>query len=207
MIKFKKDEYHIRTIILFIALIILVFPVLLTQPAFLPIFDFSDKGGIGDTFSGITAPFLNGLTAILVFLAFIEQVKANKHFMNLEERKSIVEQINYLLNYNIVNDVNRLEELYKTINTERNIDFEYICGRLKVILYDIKNLESQINKFKGDKDILKIKFLNIIRELYVSPFYTLPTNYNAKGKINEDYVELLDEITELRKHVFDFIKL
>ncbi|MCA0237544.1 MAG: hypothetical protein LCH81_14290 [Bacteroidetes bacterium] len=42
-------------------------PILFTQPWGL--IDFSNTGAIGDTIGGITAPFINILGAVLVFLA------------------------------------------------------------------------------------------------------------------------------------------
>lgn len=67
---------HARTL-LFLFLIILLLPILLTQ---LPIniFDFTESGQIGDTIGGITAPFIGVIAGYLTFLAFHEQYRANE---------------------------------------------------------------------------------------------------------------------------------
>ena len=52
-------------------------PIILTQFTLFPQIDFSQTGPIGDTIGGITAPVINLFAALLVFLAFREQVKAN----------------------------------------------------------------------------------------------------------------------------------
>jgi len=63
----------------FIGLLILFFvPILLTRPAIWSILDFSKTGQIGDTIGGLTAPFIALIGALLTFLAFWMQFKANK---------------------------------------------------------------------------------------------------------------------------------
>src|SRR5690606_14975927 len=57
-------------------LLVVVSPALLTQ--FSGIISFNtDSGAIGDTIGGITAPIVNILGAVLIFISFQEQVKAN----------------------------------------------------------------------------------------------------------------------------------
>lgn len=51
---------------------------LFTRPAFFESWDFSETGQIGDTIGGITAPIINILGALLVYISFREQVKANQ---------------------------------------------------------------------------------------------------------------------------------
>ena len=62
-------------LLVFGLILILVGPWLFTYPA--NIVDFSKTGSIGDTIGGITAPIVNFLGAILVYLALKAQVEAN----------------------------------------------------------------------------------------------------------------------------------
>ncbi|MDA3853280.1 MAG: hypothetical protein PF444_03445 [Bacteroidales bacterium] len=80
---------------LIIALIILIVPALLSLPYLFnwEIFDLTGKGEIGDAIGGITSPFINGLAAILVFVAFKEQIKANKLIQEQQYFQHIYEQI------------------------------------------------------------------------------------------------------------------
>lgn len=78
-----NHDVHARW--LFISFILILFvPILLTK-VLIPwewlanFFDFSTTGQIGDTIGGITAPFIGLIAAILTFLAFHEQYKANKN--------------------------------------------------------------------------------------------------------------------------------
>ena len=48
------------------------------SPRIWPAYDLTDTGQIGDTIGGITSPFINLLGALLVFISFKEQNKANK---------------------------------------------------------------------------------------------------------------------------------
>jgi len=49
-----------------------------TRPSWSTIFDYSQSGQVGDTFGGISAPFIGSAAAILTFLAFYMQLKANQ---------------------------------------------------------------------------------------------------------------------------------
>jgi len=46
---------------------------IITRPAILNVFDFSNTGSIGDTIGGITAPIINLIGALLVYITFKEQ--------------------------------------------------------------------------------------------------------------------------------------
>jgi len=73
-------------IILYIGIpLCLITPILFTQ-SWGPI-DFSNTGNIGDTIGGITAPFINLLGAILVFLALKSQIEANLSLQEQVERQ------------------------------------------------------------------------------------------------------------------------
>mgnify|MGYP006981304488 FL=1 len=76
---FKK---YLKWICIFF-LIILFLPILLTKFPFC-ISDFSNTGPIGDTIGGIMGPFVAIAAAILTFLAFWVQFKANE-----QQRKDI----------------------------------------------------------------------------------------------------------------------
>jgi hypothetical protein len=69
----------INSVVLFCAgLVLILFSTLiLTRPALIPIFDFSDKGEIGDTIGGISGPIINLIGAILVYKSFREQYESN----------------------------------------------------------------------------------------------------------------------------------
>jgi hypothetical protein len=87
-IKILGTEIEFSAFQRFVVLLILIVfgPVLLIH--ILGYNDMNLTGGIGDTFNGITAPFISFLSAILVFLAFRAQVNANKIISDqFEEQK------------------------------------------------------------------------------------------------------------------------
>lgn len=49
-----------------------------TRPALFTSFDFTNTGPIGDTIGGITAPIINIIGAVLVYVSFQAQLEANK---------------------------------------------------------------------------------------------------------------------------------
>ncbi|MBI9069691.1 MAG: hypothetical protein JEZ09_20510 [Salinivirgaceae bacterium] len=88
-VSFRKYRFRSR-LLLFIGIsIIVISPYLLTQSAIWDFFDFSTTGQIGDTIGGITAPFINLLAAVLIYLSFEQQIVAN----NIQ-RKALEVQIN-----------------------------------------------------------------------------------------------------------------
>lgn len=97
--------------------IIIVSPIILTSSSFWSRFDFTETGQIGDTIGGITAPFVNLLGAILVYLALKAQVQAN-HLVQAQ----IHDQGN---KDKIQNQSNEITQLYN--NLKEGIDnFTYI---------------------------------------------------------------------------------
>lgn len=63
-------------IILFGIILMVVPPIIFTQYSYK--YDFRHTGEIGDTIGGITAPIAAIIGAILIFVSFLEQWKANK---------------------------------------------------------------------------------------------------------------------------------
>jgi hypothetical protein len=79
-------------ILLFLSgIAIFLLPFLLTLPASSKIFDYSNKGGVGDTINGISTPFIAVMGIIVTFLAFYIQVKANElqREINRKQREDI----------------------------------------------------------------------------------------------------------------------
>ncbi|WP_417356250.1 hypothetical protein [Flavobacterium sp.] len=119
--KNKTEKWDIITkILLFIVIITLIFaffaPFIFTAPAKWKSFDFTTTGPIGDTIGGLMNPFIAISAAILTFLAFYIQKKANDElkkqfetqkeeqfddflFNNYKERISLI--INEINNFHI----------------------------------------------------------------------------------------------------------
>ncbi|EAS19031.1 hypothetical protein BBFL7_00480 [Flavobacteria bacterium BBFL7] len=112
--KLNKDKIYIFfrenafIIILLNILVIIISPWLFTRN--LGWIDFTKTGEIGDTLGGITAPFINVLNAILIFLAFKEQRNANillKSQVDFEKNKDIerLKRIRNLILYDLENRI------------------------------------------------------------------------------------------------------
>lgn len=59
-------------------------------------FDLTDKGTIGDAIGGITAPIIGIIGAILVYLSFRSQVRANQLLSNQNEFRLLTDLLNEL---------------------------------------------------------------------------------------------------------------
>ncbi len=63
---------------MFLFVVIIYLPKILTESETIPSWDFQNTGPFGDTLNGIMAPFIAMLAAILTFIAFWVQYKANE---------------------------------------------------------------------------------------------------------------------------------
>ena len=100
----KKQKTHKRPNfwpLVIAAIAVLCLPAILNRPTIFGIeaLDFSNSGQIGDTIGGITAPFFNLIAAVLIYLSFKEQTKANEYFV----RSSKIEKEHDLLFHLIEN--------------------------------------------------------------------------------------------------------
>jgi len=69
---------------------VILLPIILTQPAFLNIIDFSEKEYIGNVINGTTAPLIGLVTAFLMYIAFRAQYVANqKQWESIKENQQI----------------------------------------------------------------------------------------------------------------------
>lgn len=184
--KFKKLNMKKITaiyLVIILSLIIIVIPIILTLPSFNKLFDLSDKGEIGDTLGGITSPFINSIAAILVFIAFKEQVRSNDLIKEQLYFQHIQDQINRLED----NSLN-LSKIHEDISKEITYsirDCEDIIGYkppysiklseqlLNQILYSttiFNQTLSMIEKLENDKDFLYNK-LGILYKILYKDYY------------------------------------
>lgn len=95
----SKERRFFRSGFKFILIVgllsIIVLPILLTSTK-ISFINFNDTGQIGETINGISAPFIALLAAILTFLAFFIQYKANKIQIDQinEQKKQFDKQYN-----------------------------------------------------------------------------------------------------------------
>lgn len=95
--KKSNNRSEIIFLVLIILAIILIVPYIFTLPMFRVYTIPNDgTGQIGDTIGGLTAPFINGIGAILVYLAFKEQINATRQTKNIEVHKIINDRLNWL---------------------------------------------------------------------------------------------------------------
>lgn len=117
-----KKGLTITLITLGISLILFAAIYFFTQPAISDAWDLSNKGTIGTTISGITAPFIGILGALLVYISFLKQVEANeKQFEAIIEQREIeqldkVKNLNFKLLDGLREDLIRFDEQCRSVN-------------------------------------------------------------------------------------------
>ena len=117
----KKQKTHKRPNFWWLvvaAIAVLCLPAILNRPTIFGIeaLDFSNSGQIGDTIGGITAPFFNLIAAVLIYLSFKEQTKANEYFV----RSSKIEKEHDLLFHLIENLDSRIGAFEHRLTTNHS---------------------------------------------------------------------------------------
>lgn len=162
-------------------------------------FDFSNTGQIGDTIGGITSPFISLLGAVLVYLSFKEQIKANKiqfEYIKKEEKSKkksnnfdsalrLIDEFNQdfqKLKYKEHSGIEAFIEYSKDFITENsNLIFKenIMLDNIINLLYLYDFLIGKINNdefFDNDKHILSLKTLLIHKTKLSSSFKNLKSS-------------------------------
>ena len=161
-------------------------------------------GQFGDAFTGVTGPFINGLAAILIFIAFKAQVKANEIFRKQESLKVILGQIKELRD-----DRSHIKEMISAIESR----ITWLQHPQKIIMIDLLNTISYLlNEISltidlVDKTLVEKEFAwKKLRLLYIVKYKDMMTNLIEQiesMKIHEDYefhiTEILFEYKSINK--------
>ncbi|PKH51402.1 hypothetical protein CXF68_12240 [Tenacibaculum sp. Bg11-29] len=157
-----KFNYQWFFIIIFTILIAFT-PWLFTREAIISDFDFSKTGDIGSTINGITAPFIAWLGAILIFITFREQVKANKSNRN---------QYNFDVISRNLTELQKQQSELTTICSAAQDDLSndgYDTSNLQAIIENIRlfqNVVVLIEKMDENEDLLKSKAVILWENIY-----------------------------------------
>jgi hypothetical protein len=116
---FEISKVTVGQLCLVIGLIILILPALMTLTALCKFFVLDGYGEIGDVIGGVTAPFINGIAAILVFVAFKEQVKANVLITEQQHFQHIQEQVHRLEGGDVFDLPTLMDGIEKNINDSK----------------------------------------------------------------------------------------
>lgn len=194
---FDKQFVAIFTTVLLIMISFLSFPYLFTSRSWFNL-DFTDKGEIGDTIGGISGPFIAIAAAILTFLAFWVQFKAN-------EQQKIDLQIERFENrfYNLIeihrNNVSELiigkstKSRKAYISMFKELKFTYLCVRN---YYEVIHLKVHPDKTISDETIYNISYLIF--------FFGVGTNSSKVvldliGENNKEFFDGVEEFIQKKK--------
>lgn len=186
--KKEKRGFNYKNYIGFIVFIGILFAsiYIFTKPAFISGFDLSNKGAIGDTIGGITAPIINLLGAVLVYMSFQAQINANKIQSDL--LKTEVENQRYDRNFSVTIDlINSLKEDFKSLYFNNNQG-----------LFAINSYVNGINE-NWDKDQFRSYMRKPIYNEWKFLIFELDLilNHVTSSELREDEKEKLKEITKV----------
>lgn len=146
----KNDVSQIReqnglVLIIMATILIFLFPWLLTRESSYP--SFMNTGDVGDTIGGITAPIVGLLGAILVYLAFKEQVRANDLIIKqFTEQKTITHRQNFEQTFfNMLNIHHEIVNNMECMPHDLHLKVERNINKLKVS----KDLKDQVHEFNS----------------------------------------------------------
>ena len=196
-----NDRAILITVILLLVSSIFA-PYLLTRESLIGI-SFEGKGDIGDVIGGVTAPFINLIAAILVFISFRQQVVANTNQTKVNNvlmkttnhayieklYKDIIANFDYQeANEELFHDLTQnLDNLYhfptKTIevNISSDIDYSKIFDLLNSVEFLIVEIDNHI------KDQKMINYYHSKLSLFLSKLNILSIK-SYYSKIDESIV-------------------
>lgn len=206
-------------LLLILGLCILIFPPILTQTSFLNFFSFSKTGEIGDTIGGITAPFINAIGAILVFIAFKEQVKANDLIKEQQYFQHIQGQIQRLeddfLNLpDIIKEINQniasSRNLINNIEDGKQVAFHIKATLLNKVIYTTAVFQQTIElieKMDHNREFMLKKINTLYKIFYQDNYQTLALKLNGLLHMRSSslvYIaDLIFQINDLEKKFAD----
>jgi len=213
-----KDYSHIIMMIFLIVIGIIFVPWLFTNSIFE---GYESTGPIGDTIGGITAPFINGLAAVLVYIAFKEQVKANQlvqdqfkkqekedirksfestFFQLLQIHHDIVTKMDFRLKI-LMNDTelgSKTKEIVLKFVSEREMSPESVKDSIHgrdVFKESFIVLQSLINHYviteNGDKDDKEAK--EILDTIYAYVYHKMDADYGHYFRNLYRIIKIIDE--------------
>ncbi len=182
----KKDIY----LIIGLLILVVVSPLIITQPSLIDSLNFSEKGQIGDTIGGITAPIVNLIGAFLVYISFREQLRANtiqnRNFTTEQERNNKERRYNSL-----INDIDNLRvEIREFTYTKKTASF--VGPRaIKAFSDDflLQNDIQSVEKFTTETSFLDFYFL-------------IASSDNVQQIVDSADLEDFDKIILFRKLIF-----
>ncbi|AZA53411.1 hypothetical protein [Chryseobacterium sp. G0201] len=186
-------------IVLINIILTILAPWLFTRNSLFNWLNFRETGQIGDTIGGITAPFINILNAFLIYLAFTEQLNANKILQNqLDQEKA--KEIRRLseIKYIIIHDLEKNILPRLQLIEDEMIEYIFQTEQDQLITLDLHSTFND-NIFKSIKhsDLFNIFYSNFedILQIYARVDYIckqLPINLSKRFPTDYDSLELIN---------------
>lgn len=203
----KLDKITTAQLILILGFIILFVPALLIKTSFVDFFNFGEKSQIGDVLA-ITSPFINAIAAILVFIAFKEQVKANDLIKEQQYFQHIQEQI-----YRLEDDFLDIPEIIKTIksNIHQSFAIRGAIGKANAAI-TIRLDEASLNKaiystilFQQTFDLIyKLEHNKDFMEKKIKTLYKIIYQDNYL-KLNQELIQIMQYDPPSSAYIVDLL--
>ena len=144
-------------------------------------YDFRETGQIGDTIGGITAPVVGLVSAILVYLSFTAQIRANKIIQQESNFKYIIEEFE------------KVKKSFKKIAYKsfgnRRVVVEPFKGHFAMLVFtaDIERAPELVNSNSGfiTETLVKLEFVFRAYSIFISEVNSLNLSTEQKKIIQK----------------------
>jgi hypothetical protein len=171
---------ELTTIVAIVCVSAIALPWLFTEVIFGV--NFPDKGNeIGDAIGGITAPFIGGLSALLVYSAFKEQVNSSNRLIQEKKFEIINENIKRL--ENDVFDIHRLRLRCEHDLSKKEYQSENI-GYVIALIEELKLTLNLLDELTLNREILSNRFYMIYKIKYETHLKSINGKVLELGLIN-----------------------
>lgn len=171
---------------------------------------FKESGTAGDTFGGMTSPFINLIGAILVYKAFKEQINANdliqkqQYFQHIQDQIQRLED-DFLKINDVAENIRRsvtvsLENLDSEDPESRHLECRFSMDDLNKVKYAIHTLlmvRNWVAKLTTDRDIMTDKLSLVYKVFYLKAFENIEKRLKQVKNIHSDTKEEEKELIEL----------
>ena len=208
----KKLNSQILLFSVIITILCFVSVFIFTLPPFFNQFNLSDKGNIGDTLGGITAPVIGIISAILLYLALTKQIESNNEqrlknesdiiFLLINQLNSEIEQFIHTFSqgekefkYTGIDGLNKFIKSFKDHNFN-NFTFTFKA------YFESKHILLLIRSYNLIEDRIKLSSLSTdMKELFnkkLQSIYYSVLRFPLTGiiKVISKHEKMKDEVTE-----------
>lgn len=194
------------------ALILILFILIFTRQSVVAHMQLKGVNEVGDAINGLTAPIIGIAGAILVFISFREQVKANRiQFQTLNEQRDL--ELMYRFYEELKDDLRRMQSEYGKKHSQPDIldslvnyvngdkvdqspypDFSlYIFFIFNQFIFISKRIKRK-NSLSNEEIVYLIEKVKYLYDLYFKQYHKTVTSQLHHSEFSKEFKVAIDEV-------------